>query len=223
MGSPLLLELQVDRAFYPAHGEDASPRVVGQPVRLQLAAGDRVVLRGPSGCGKSTLLKIAAGLHPHYEGRRRLSEGLTVGYMPQEPCLLPWRTVLQNTTGLARGLGRRLPPGAAARVCRRLALEGLEGCYPAALSGGQYRRVMLARTLLAGPALLLLDEPFTGLDPGSRERVWSLLEDYLSQTPAALLLATHQPETASGDRWRLLSFDLPAGQAGEKEARHAKA
>ncbi|MCI8359946.1 MAG: ATP-binding cassette domain-containing protein [Clostridiales bacterium] len=222
MDNQPLLELTVRRAFYPpARGDGPSP-TVGRPVSLRLTAGDGVLLRGPSGCGKSTLLKIAAGLHSHYQGSRRPHEGLLVGYMPQEPCLLPWRTVGQNITGLARAAGRRPSPDAAARICRRLCLQGLEDRYPAALSGGQYRRVMLARTLLAGPTLLLLDEPFTGLDEGCQEQVWRLLEDYLAQVPAALLLATHQPDVLtqpdSWSRWRTLSFEPPAGRPAGGEA-----
>ena len=97
-----LLELTVHRAFYPPARKGGLSPTVGRPVSLRLTAGDGIVLQGPSGCGKSTLLKIAAGLHPHYQGSRRPHEGLRVGYMPQEPCLPPWRTVGQNLTGLAR-------------------------------------------------------------------------------------------------------------------------
>ena len=227
MHSPLLSDLRGDNAFYPPAQADNGPvRTVGRPVSLRLSAGDRIVLRGPSGCGKSTLLKIAAGLHPHYEGCRRLPQSPLIGYMPQDPCLLPWRTVEQNMTGLARAAGRRPPAGAAADICRRLWLQGLEGRYPAALSGGQYRRVMLARTLLAGPGLLLLDEPFTGLDRVSRELAWDLLEDYLDRVPAALLLATHQPDTdirtGTQTRSQVLFFGPADAQPEEEGKYHAE-
>ena len=189
-----LLELDVRSASYPVPPGTPPRGGVDCPVRLSLGPGERATLCGPSGCGKSTLLKIAAGIHPHFEGRRTAARGLRVGYMPQDPCLLPFRTVEENLLGFARAAGRGTGRREAQRLCDALGIGALARRYPTALSGGQYRRAMLGRVLLAGPRLLILDEPFTGLDAAAREAVWEVLTAYLGKTSSALLLATHQRE-----------------------------
>ena len=195
---------------------------MGCPLALRLGPGGRAVLAGPSGCGKSTYLRIAAGLHTCFEGRRRVGEGVRIGFMPQEPCLLPFRTVEQNITGMARAVGRKGGAAEATALCRRLGLEGLEGRYPAALSGGQYRRAMLARTLAAAPRLLLLDEPFTGLDGAARALAWNLLDAYLASTGAALLLTSHDAEGGGLTEGAFYPVSSPAGRAENFRQRTAQ-
>ena len=186
---------------------------MGCPLALRLGPGERAALTGPSGCGKSTYLRVAAGLHTCFDGRRRVGGDVRIGYMPQECCLLPFRTVEQNITGMARAVGRKSRAAEAATLCRRLGLEGLEGRYPTALSGGQYRRAMLARTLAAAPRLLLLDEPFTGLDEAARALVRNLLDAYLARTGAALLLTSHDAEGAGLAEMKFYPVSSPTGQA----------
>lgn len=186
---------------------------MGCPLALRLGPGEGAALTGPSGCGKSTYLRVAAGLHTCFDGRRRVGGGVRIGYMPQEPCLLPFRTVEQNITGMARAVGRKGGTAEAMLLCRRLGLEGMEGRYPAALSGGQYRRAMLARTLAAAPRLLLLDEPFTGLDGAARALAWNLLDAYLASTGAALLLTSHDAEGGGLTEGAFYPVCSPAGQA----------
>lgn len=208
-----VLRLDIQRAYYPLVGPARSAKKNAarcqdipalSNLSIRLSAGEQLVLRGPSGCGKTTLLKIAAGLHRDFTGARQVRKNTRIGYMPQDSCLLPWLTVEKNIIGFARAAGLSLSPSRAADLCRRMGLEGLCGRYPSQLSGGQYRRVMLARTLSLSPGLLLLDEPFTGLDAAARSLVAGLLEEYLEQTNAVLLLVTHldRPEQTEGTDWK---------------------
>lgn len=115
---------------------------------------------GPSGCGKTTLLRLLCGLDQPQAGQITGRETLTVAAVFQEDRLLPWRTVADNVRLAAPGLSH-------AAVLQPLAAVGLEQAadmYPSELSGGMKRRVAIARALAADAALLVLDEPFTGLD-----------------------------------------------------------
>ncbi len=173
-------------------------------VDLDAAAGTLVALLGPSGCGKSTLFRIVAGLYPPDEGMVAF-DGEPVAdprgraaYMPQKDLLLPWRTALGNVAlgarlaGRSRTEARRLAAAALARV----GLAGFEGSYPAALSGGMRQRVALARTLLLGRGLLLLDEPFAALDALTRLDLYALLLEIWEETRPTTLLITHDVEEA---------------------------
>lgn len=154
--------------------------------RFSLEIPDRglTALTGPSGCGKTTLLRVIAGLEP-------LEEGAVAGIVPgqtallfQEDRLLPWRTVGQNLADV-------LPRTRREEVGRWLAfaeLEGEENALPSALSGGMARRLALARCVALGGKLLLLDEPFTGVDAQRTAR----LLDRLRELEVPVVLTTHQ-------------------------------
>mgnify|MGYP001809880117 FL=1 len=176
---------------------------------LTIGAGEIVCLCGPSGCGKSTLLRIAAGLEGLQHGALRLGgrvvagkgfseppERRGVGLVFQDYALFPHLSILDNVCfGLTK-----LP--AAER--RRLALAALEQVgmeehaakYPHQLSGGQQQRAALARALAPSPAVLLLDEPFSGLDARLREQVRDETLQVLKRNGAATLLVTHDSEEA---------------------------
>jgi ATP-binding cassette subfamily F protein uup len=151
-------------------------------VELSVSAGDRLCLVGRNGSGKSTMLKIAAGLMSFDEGRRFVQPGATVRYLPQEPDLAGYSTVLAYVeAGLAQGDDQHRP---------RLLLEGLGltgGESPANLSGGEARRAALARVLAPDPDILLLDEPTNHLDLPTIE--W--LEEQLAASRSAIVLISH--------------------------------
>ena len=184
-------------------------------VSLAVAPGEVVCLLGPSGCGKTTLLRVTAGLEALQTGQvliggevvadERLAlppEQRRVGLVFQEYALFPHLTVVDN---VAFGL-RQLPGGERrARALDVLAWVGmadLAGAYPHTLSGGQQQRVALARALAPRPTVMLLDEPFAGLDRRLREQIREDSLRVLRESGAAVLLVTHDPEEAMamGDR-----------------------
>ena len=137
----------------------------------EFGEGARYVITGSSGVGKTTLLRLICGLLRPDAGRAEVAEGARVRAVFQEDRLLPWRTVLQNVT-----LGES--DGAYAReLLSELGLADEADAFPAALSGGMSRRVAIARALCAKPDVLLLDEPFNGLDPDIKARTAALIFD----------------------------------------------
>jgi len=165
------------------------------------AYGPRLALLGPSGAGKTLTLRLLAGLASTEGGHVRTgtqaldplpAERRGIGYVPQQPALLPRRTVWHQAT-----FGARAQPGLAAWWLERLGLGGLEDRYPDELSGGQQRRVALARALAVAPRVLLLDEPFTGLDAPVRDRLRRELRRLQLQTGLSTVIVTHDPEEAA--------------------------
>ncbi len=177
-------------------------------VTLELARGEVTCLLGPSGCGKSTLLRIAAGVERQDRGRvlvdgRVVSDGAAhlppevrqVGLMFQDFALFPHLRVAEN---VAFGLGgpaaeRR---GRAQALLERVGLARHGAKYPHQLSGGEQQRVALARALAPRPRILLMDEPFSGLDNRLRDGIRDQTLDILKEEGTAVLMVTHEPEEA---------------------------
>jgi molybdate transport system ATP-binding protein len=179
-------------------------------VSLTAPPGQVLGVLGPNGAGKSTLLSAAAGLTPIASGRITLAgqvmddadagafveaSGRPVGFVFQNHRLFPHLTVADNVAFAprARGLGRKAARSAAGHWLDRLGLAGLADRKPADLSGGQAQRVALARALAGRPALLLLDEPLSALDAGTRLDVQAELKRHLSAFTGSCLLVTHDP------------------------------
>ncbi len=153
--------------------------------RLKLQAGERVSILGPSGMGKSTLLRIIAGLDLRYEGAVARPDG--TAFMFQEPNLLEWRNCYQNLLIFHRDASKEQAQAALEQV--GLGDKGLH--YPRQLSLGQQRRLALARTFLSNADLVLLDEPFTSLDPKLKADMLELTRNLLDQSRAMLVHVTH--------------------------------
>jgi ABC-type sulfate/molybdate transport systems ATPase subunit/ABC-type sulfate transport system permease component len=168
------------------------------------SASPRLALLGPSGAGKTLTLRLLAGLigaddvkHERValgssELHGQPPERRELGYVPQQPALMPRRDVWRQVT-----FGVHAPPGLAAWWIERLGLGGLEGRYPHELSGGQQRRVALARALAVEPRVLLLDEPFAGLDAPVRDRLRRELRRLQREVGLSTVLVTHDPEEAA--------------------------
>ena len=183
-------------------------RIVLDHVSMSVGAHEVVALLGPSGCGKSTLLRVIAGLQQVESGTVRW-EGADITTMPahrrnfgfvfQDEQLFPHRDVAANIGfGLRMtGVDRR---DAAARVDELLAMVGLPGFGGrdvTTLSGGEAKRVALARALAPRPRLMLLDEPLTGLDAALHDRLADDLRAVLEQAGVPAILVTHDPAEAT--------------------------
>lgn len=179
-------------------------------VSLTAAPGQVLGVLGPNGAGKSTLLSAVAGLTPVAAGRITLAgqamddaeagafveaSGRPVGFVFQNYRLFPHLTVAENVafSPRARGLGKRAARSAASYWLERLRLSDLADRKPDQLSGGQAQRVALARALAGQPALLLLDEPLSALDAGTRLDVQTELKRHLADFAGPCLLVTHDP------------------------------
>ena len=188
------------------------------------AHSPRLALLGPSGAGKTLTLRLLAGLAPmaaggHIQaGAQALHllspERREIGYVPQQSALMPRRTVWHQVT-----FGPRAQPGLASWWIERLGLGGLEDRYPDELSGGQRRRVAIARALAINPSLLLLDEPFTGLDAPVRDRLRRDLRRLQREVGFSTVIVTHDAEEAAllADEIVVLA-DGRVLQAGSRES-----
>lgn len=182
-------------------------------VSLTLAPRERISISGRSGRGKTTFLRVVAGFerasHGAVEigGRQVMSGGKQlvqpwqrgVQMVFQDLGLWPTRSVRQHLLDPLRATGveRRDAEARADLLLDALALRHLGSRKPARLSGGEARRVALARALTTSPTVLLLDEPFASLDEESREQSFALLESALADSPTAVVLVTHDPAEAA--------------------------
>lgn len=178
-------------------------------VSLELAPSARLAVLGPSGCGKTTLLRLIAGLEVPDAGEV-LIRGRVVsrpgwalqpgrrglGFVFQEPALWPHMTVAGNVLFGLHGLTKDVSRRRLGQLMELIGLQGLESRYPHQLSGGEARRVALARTLAPHPHCLLLDEPLTNLDPESKARMLDLINQAAQLSGAAILYVTHERSEA---------------------------
>jgi lipooligosaccharide transport system ATP-binding protein len=177
-------------------------------ISFRVGRGEAFGLLGPNGAGKSTTMRMIACRTPHTSGGLRV-EGFDVrrdarrirsliGVVPQENNLDPDISVRQNLLVYARYF--RMPRDTAERradeLLRFVGLEERPDARVVELSGGMKRRLMIARALLHGPRLLVLDEPTTGLDPHVRQEIWQRLEELRRDSGLTILLSTHYMEEA---------------------------
>ncbi len=163
---------------------------------LDVLPGEFLSLLGPSGCGKSTALRILAGLTKASSGEvvwRDEAARADVGFVFQEPTLMPWANVFQNVFLPMRLRGISMAQ-ATPRILEALSLVGLKGfekAYPRELSGGMKMRVSIARALVLRPALLLMDEPFAALDEITRFKLNNDLLNLARTLGTTIVFVTH--------------------------------
>lgn len=159
---------------------------------LSLKEGSSNVLLGPSGCGKTSLLRLLAGSVTPDSGKVLLSPNTVVAYAFQESRLFPWLSVVDNV-GLACGekIKRKDRRQRALSLLRQLGLEDFAQSKPSELSGGMKQRVALARTFAQPASLILLDEPFQGLDLGLKLSIMDLCAKLWQERGGTLVFVTH--------------------------------
>ena len=201
-----------------------------QDISFTAREGEILCLLGPSGCGKTTILRAIAGFEPVRSGQLFLSgqlvsspdvmtptENRCVGMVFQEYALFPHLRVQDNIAFGLRHLDRSERAARVQEMLRLTGLEGFERRYPHELSGGQQQRVALARALVQHPVVLLLDEPFSNLDPDMAGRMRQELHDLLRRTKTTTVLVTHDHDEAFAmadriavlNQGRLEQFDTP--------------
>jgi NitT/TauT family transport system ATP-binding protein len=187
-------------------GERTDRTVALDGVTLSVPRGHFVTLIGPSGCGKSTLLRIASGLVDADSGTvaifgesvAQAKRHKRIGFVPQSPALLPWRSVLENVTlplevnRRDHGAGRRDPVA----LLQAVGLGDVLDRRPDQLSGGMQQRVAIARAFVHDPSLLVMDEPFSALDELTREVVRRQLLDLWAEDQKTVLFVTHSVQEA---------------------------
>lgn len=183
-----------------------------EDVSLELFRGEIVAILGKSGSGKSTLFNVLAGLDSADSGE--VERHARVGYMMQKDLLLDWKTVLDNIALplILRSASKQEARDKAREFLPIFGLSGLENRWPATLSGGQRQRCALLRTWLYSQELMLLDEPFSGLDALTREGLYEWLLDHKEELGLSILLITHSIEEALSlaNRIYVLQGELPA-------------
>jgi len=161
-------------------------------ITFEIAKGMFSSLLGPSGCGKSTILNLIAKLDRHTSGDISVN-GDKIGFVFQQPRLLNWRTVTDN---VARPLERdssdkRGRRELAVKYLGLVGLSGFENYYPLQLSGGMQQRVAIARALVIDPDILLMDEPFSGLDEFTARKLRQELIRIWRETGKTIVFVTH--------------------------------
>ena len=209
------------------------PKRILNGVGLDIHPGEFISIVGQTGCGKSTLLRLVlaeempTGGQVLVDGSPRKQPDRRCGYVPQKYSLFPDRTVLENITfGLEVteiGVFGRLSPARRARrrefrleaigYLRRMGLRESDAVeYPHQLSGGMQQRVAIAQALIMRPKILLMDEAFSALDPGTRAGMQRLIKDLWRETGTTILFVTHNPREAVTLATRVIALGRRGGE-----------
>lgn len=238
-GSPVAIEVSGVSVSYPIGKKHR--KIILKDINLEIAEGEFVVLLGETGCGKSTLLRMILGQERPTDGRISVAGRLVdrvdsrSGYVPQKYSLFPDRTVLDNLTmgpetSNYHILGRLKPGFRAFRkqvreeAMRQLQHMGLHasdaGKYPHQLSGGMQQRVAIAQTLMMKSRVLLMDEAFSALDPGTRSSLQRLLRSVWSELRPTVVFVTHNTAEALflGTRLIVLARSSDGEEGGSRVA-----
>jgi len=186
---------------------------------LEVSSGEMVVVQGPSGSGKTTLLRLIAGLEIPDQGLiyiagkevsspTRATPPYTrgIGFVFQRSALWPHMTVSQNIHFAMHKTSRARDAHHLEQLLKQTELRKLANRFPGQLSGGEARRVALARALASKPNILLLDEPLTSLDPDLKMYLLEVIHNYIEKTKATMLYVTHIADEAMQFGGRLISM-----------------
>lgn len=201
------------------------PRPILERVNVSVEKGEFISIVGASGCGKSTFLRLLLAQEIPTRGEIRIDgaepaqePGLDRGVVFQKYSVFPHLTVVENviageafrtTWGRFFGAEKKSACDRAMKVLTRCGLDHMANSYPAALSGGMQQRLAIGQALAAKPRILLLDEPFGALDPGTRLSMHDFLMDLRTETGMTVFMVTHDLEEGFKLGDRVLVFDKP--------------
>ena len=191
---------------------------------IQIERGSFTAILGPNGAGKSTTIQMLIGLLRPTSGQICYAEKLRLGVVFQNSVLDARLTVLENLTIRAKQY-KEMPTGRIERLVSQLGLSAFASQHYGTLSGGQKRRVDIARALLNSPDLLFLDEPTTGLDIQTRESIWSLLKQIQKEEQMTIVLTTHYlNETDDADKIYIVDYGqvIAKGSADQIKGSYAR-
>jgi len=172
-----------------------------QDFSIAFQKGKINIIEGPSGCGKTTLLRMIAGLEKDDEGKKIVqSDAISIVF--QSPTLLPWKTVAENIRFVLSYPDEHLVKN----ILRLLELSEVADCYPYQLSGGMQQRVALARAFAFPSDLLIMDEPFIGLDTPLKKRIFRQMIRMWRYYPKTVILVTHHREELTSLAHRIISI-----------------
>jgi iron(III) transport system ATP-binding protein len=188
-------------------------------VSLDIPDHARIAITGPSGSGKTTLLRLIAGLEIPDEGTITMDgklandpdpvippSGRGIGFVFQTAALWPHMTVRQNILFGLQGMPVKTAENRITALLERMGIAHLKERYPDQISGGEARRVALARALAIRPSLLLFDEPLTSLDDEIREDLLNLITATVRESGASMVFVTHNPMEAEAVADTILRF-----------------
>ena len=194
MKDPLILFEDVCLTYHTPQSETP----VLDKISFSASKGELLGIVGPSGCGKTTILSLISGIITPTSGRVLTGgeppEKCDIsGYMLQKDELLPWRSIMAN---ILLGAELKKSDKAAAKqkageLLEKYGLSGIEKHFPSQLSGGMRQRVALIRTLVLAPQIILLDEPFSALDPSTQERMYDTIRDIHARFDCTIVFVTH--------------------------------
>ncbi|MDD4905456.1 MAG: ABC transporter ATP-binding protein [Methylobacter tundripaludum] len=202
------IQININNKTYPTATQ---PSIAN--LQLSLNSNEFICLVGPSGCGKTTLLNIIAGLDNDYDGEILVGQQHThpkIGYIFQNPRLLPWRTVREN---IELVLSEHQSPDVIDALLEVMQLTQAQHVYPERLSLGMSRRVSIIRAFAIDPEVLLMDEPFVSLDAPTARQVRELLVKLWQQRPHTVLFVTHDLREAIALADRLIFLSASPMQA----------
>jgi len=200
-------------------------RSILERVSVSVEKGEFISIVGASGCGKSTFLRMLLAEERPYKGEIRIEGGETAvepnrerGVVFQKYSVFPHMTVQENliaaegfrtTFGRLHGAARKEAAQRADQMLERIGLSHVAQHYPASLSGGMQQRLAIGQAMAAKPRILLLDEPFGALDPGTRLQMHDFLMELRDETQMTVFMVTHDLEEAFKLGDRVLVFDKP--------------
>lgn len=188
-------------------------KIILNDININLKEGEFVSLLGPSGSGKSTIFNIISDLIKPDEGEVLIDAESKVSYMPQKDLLLPWKKIIDNVSIplIIRGYSKKDARNKVKDYFKTFSLDGYEYKYPSQLSGGMRQRAAFMRTYINSKDIMLLDEPFGGLDAITKSNMHKWLLNVLEKFNTSVLFITHDVEEAIllSDRIYILS-DKPA-------------